>query len=515
MTRMLSSYLSGRWHTADDEGTPVADASTGQAVARVSSTGADVGAAVEHARSVGGPALRALTYPERAALVKAVVGVLTEGKDELYALSTHTGATRRDSAVDIDGGIGTMAVFASKARKELPSGRVWVDGEVEVLGKEGTFVGQHLLTPLTGVAVQVNAYNFPVWGPAEKLAPALLAGLPTLIKPATQSAYLTEAAVRMIVESGVLPEGALQLVCGGARDLSDHLGGQDLLSFTGSADTAARLRSHPAVVQRSMRFNGEADSLNASLLGPDPSAEELALFVKQVVREMTVKAGQKCTAIRRVLVPSALVGEVTDAISAQLAKVVVGHPDDPATTMGPVVSLDQRDDVRRAVKALAETGVLAFGDPDKVDVAGADAVSGAFLSPLLVRCEDSSAAAPHEVEAFGPVSTVIAYDGPAEALSLLARGGGSLVASLVSSDSAFVDEIVLGGAAHHGRFLVLDPSCAAESTGHGTPMPQLVHGGPGRAGGGEEEGGMRAVAHHLQRTAVQGHPEVLARLGSL
>ena len=514
MSRMLESYTQGRWQAGTDEGASVADASTGVTVARVSSTGVDSAAAMTHARTVGGPALRDLTFPQRAALVKAVAGVLSDAKDELYALSTHTGATDRDSAVDIDGAIGTLAVFASKGRKELPEGRVLVEGDAEQLGKTGTFVGQHILTPLQGVAVQVNAYNFPVWGPAEKLAPALLAGVPTIIKPATQTAYLTELAVRRIIESGVLPEGALQLICGSARDLMDSLGGQDLLSFTGAAGTAARLRNHPAVAERSLRVNVEADSLNASVLGPDGAAgtPEFELFVKQLVREMTVKAGQKCTAIRRALVPRHHLEAVVDAVSVQLAKVGVGHPTDPATTMGPVVSLDQRDDVRRAVKALAEGGVLAFGNPDDVIVAGGDATSGAFLSPLLVRCDDRTSAAPHEIEAFGPVSTVLGYEGDEDVVALLGRGEGSLVASVVSSDADFVDAVVVGAASFHGRMLVLDPASASESTGHGTPMPQLVHGGPGRAGGGEEEGGMRAVRHHMQRTALQAHPSVLGRI---
>ncbi len=511
MPTLLSSYVAGAWQRPTDAGTPVADSVTGEVVAHVSSAGVDTGAAVRHARDVGGPALRDMTFAERAALVKAVAGVLSDAREELYALSARTGATRRDSAVDIDGGIGTLAVYASKGRKELPDGRFLVEGDVELLGRGGTFGGGHVLTPRRGVAVQINAYNFPVWGPAEKLAPALLAGVPSIVKPATPTAYLTELAVRRVIEAGVLPEGALQLVCGSARGLLDELSGQDSVWFTGSAATAAALRGHAAVTERSVRFNAEADSLNAAVLGPDaaPGTPEFELYVDQLVTEMTVKAGQKCTAIRRALVPCGQLDEVADAVSARLAQVVVGSPAEESAQMGALVSLDQREDVRRAAEQLTAAGTLVHGDPASVDVVGADDRTGAFLSPLLVRVDDPSRSAPHDVEAFGPVSTLMPYDGAADAVDLLARGQGSLVASVVTADAGFARDIVLGAGAYHGRMLVLDRDCAGESTGHGVPMPQLVHGGPGRAGGGEEEGGLRAVLHHLQRTAVQGSPAVL------
>jgi oxepin-CoA hydrolase/3-oxo-5,6-dehydrosuberyl-CoA semialdehyde dehydrogenase len=510
----LESYVAGRWQTGSDDGTTVADAVTGEPVARVSSTGVDTAAAVRWGREVGGPALRALGFPERAALVKAVATVLGEAREELYALSARSGSTRRDSAVDIDGGIGTLAVYASKGRKELPAGDVLLDGGVEPLGRGGTFAGRHLYRSREGVAVQVNAFNFPVWGPAEKLAPALLAGVPTIIKPATPTAYLTELMVRRVIESGVLPDGALQLVCGSARTLLDELGGQDSVWFTGSADTAAALRRHPAVTERSARFNAEADSLNASVLGPDAVAgsPEFDLYVDQLVTEMTVKAGQKCTAIRRAFVPAATVGDVVEAVGSRLAGIVVGSPADERSDMGALVSLAQRDDVRQAVARLAGAGTITFGDPAATDVAGADDVTGAFLSPLLLRCDDPDRPEPHEIEAFGPVSTVLAYSGTADVVGQLARGGGSLVASVVTADAAFARDVVLGAGAHHGRMLVLDRHSAAENTGHGIPMPQLVHGGPGRAGGGEEEGGIRAVQHHMQRVAVQGSPAFLESL---
>lgn len=508
---LLESYVCGRWQAGSDDGTPVADAVTGQTVARVSSAGVDSAAAVRYAREVGGPALRALTFAERAGLVKAVAGVLSEAKEELYALSARTGATRRDSAVDIDGGIGTLAVYASKGRKELPDAHLLTEGDVEPLGRGGSFVGQHVLTPKRGVAVQVNAYNFPVWGPAEKLAPALLAGVPSIVKPATPTAYLTELMLRRVVESGVLPEGALQLVCGSARDLLDALAGQDSVWFTGSAATAAALRRHTAVTERSTKMNAEADSLNAAVLGPDgtPGTPEFDLYVQQLVTEMTVKAGQKCTAIRRAFVPRTLLPDVVDAVGARLGEVVVGSPAEESARMGALVSLDQRDDVRRAAARLVSAGTLTYGDPDHVDVVGADDRTGAFLSPLLVRCDDTARPEPHDVEAFGPVSTVLPYDGVDDVVELLARGQGSLVASVVSHDTDFARELLLGAGAHHGRMLLLDRVSAQESTGHGTPMPQLVHGGPGRAGGGEEEGGLRAVLHHLQRTAVQASPATL------
>ncbi len=509
---LLESYLAGTWRRPADDGEPVRDAVTGAPVARVSRAGVDAAAAVRHARAAGGPALRALTFAERVPLVKAVAGVLTQARDELYALSARTGATRRDSAVDIDGAIGTLAVFASLGRHGLPDSPVLPDGDAEPLGKGGTFAGQHILTPRRGAAVQINAYNFPVWGPAEKLAPALLAGVPAIIKPATQTAYLTELMVRRIIEAGVLPEGALQLACGSARGLLDELGGQDSVWFTGSAATAALLRGHPAVTARSARFNAEADSLNASVLGPDaaPGTPEFGLYVDQLVTEMTVKAGQKCTAIRRALVPAAQAGAVIEAVSARLAAAVVGSPADERAEVGALVSLEQRDDVRSAVTALEGAGTLVFGDPEHVEVAGGNDRRGAFLSPLLLRCTDAARPEPHQVEAFGPVSTVIGYDGTAaHAVTLLERGDGSLAGSVVTADPEFARDVVLGAAAAHGRMLVLDAGCAAESTGHGTPMPQLVHGGPGRAGGGEEEGGLRAVRHHLQRTAVQGSPALL------
>ena len=512
---VLRSYVGGRWYApgsaSQGGGTPVYDAVTGETVAEVSSAGIDFGAALDYGRATGGPALRELTFHERAALAKAAGGLLREHRDELYELSYRTGATLGDSKFDIDGGIGVLLSYASKAKRELPNERFFVEGPAEQLGKGGQFLGQHLLTPRRGVAVQINAFNFPVWGPLEKLAPALIAGVPTLIKPASQTGYLTARVVELIIEAGLLPAGALQLVSGSAGDLLDHLGEQDLLSFTGSASTAHRLRSHPNVVARSVRFNAEADSLNMSILGPDatPGTAGFDRYVQQLVTEMTVKAGQKCTAIRRALVPAGQLDAVTEAVRERLATVVIGNPRDKAVQMGALASLEQREEVRRSLKALEDAGSIVFGDPEHVEVTGADATRGAFLSPVLVRAGDPRRAEVHEVEAFGPVSTLIGYTGTADVIELAALGRGSLAGSVVTDDPDFAREVVLGTAPWHGRLLVLDADAAPESTGHGSPLPMLVHGGPGRAGGGEELGGLRGVFHHLERTALQASPAML------
>ena len=510
----LRSYVNGSWATPSAQGAPLLDAVTGEQVATISSAGIDMGAALEYGRAAGGPALRELTFHQRAAMLKSVGLFLREYRAELYSLSARTGATLLDSKLDVDGGIGVLLSYASKGRRDLPNDTVLLDGDAEQLSKDGQFLGQHFFTPRHGVAVQVNAFNFPVWGPLEKFAPAFLAGVPSLVKPARSTAYLTARLVELIVESGLLPEGSLQLVCGSAGDLFDHLTDQDLVSFTGSASTAQRLRTKPTVVARAVPFNAEADSLNCSILGPDaaPGTPEFDLYVRQLVTEMTVKAGQKCTAIRRALVPDSLLDAVAEAASARLAKVVVGNPADESVQMGALASLDQRDEVRRSLKALLSAGTAVFGDPEHVEVVDADAHRGAFMSPVLIRADDAGRAGPHEVEAFGPVSTVIGYRDTAHAIDLAARGLGSLVGSVVTGDADFARDVVIGVAPWHGRLLVLDQDDAAESTGHGSPLPMLVHGGPGRAGGGEEMGGIRAVIHHMQRTAVQASPRVLAAL---
>src|SRR5215467_1987988 len=511
---VLRSYTGGQWRSPTGEGSPLRDAVTGEEVATISSEGIDMAAALEYGRTVGGPALREMTFHQRAALLKALAANLREHRGDLYALSGRTGATLADSKFDIDGGIAVLASYASRGRRALPNDIVYLDGDVEPLGRGGGFVGQHICTPMRGVAVQINAFNFPVWGPLEKFAPAFIAGVPSLIKPASQTAYLTERLVELIVDSGLLPAGSVQLVCGSVGDLFDHLTEQDLVSFTGSAATARQLRTHPVIVARAVRFNAEADSLNCSILGPDakPGSAEFDLYVKQLVTEMTVKAGQKCTAIRRAFVPVDVADAMTEAVRDRLAGVVVGSPAESSVRMGALASLEQREEVRRNVKGLLAAGRLAYGDPEHVKVVGADGERGAFISPLLLRCDDAHRSEPHEIEAFGPVATVMGYTSADEVIDLAARGLGSLAGSIVTGDAEFARKVVLGTAPWHGRLLVLDTDDAAESTGHGSPLPPLVHGGPGRAGGGEEMGGIRGVLHHMQRTAVQASPRALTAI---
>ena len=509
----LQSFAAGQWQTGARNSVALRDATTGAVVANVCAEGLDYRAMLEHARKVGGPNLRKLTFHERANLLKSLAKYLGDRKDEFYNLSYATGATKADSWIDIDGGLGTLFVYASKGTRELPNSHVYVDGNVEALSKSGTFNGQHIYLPLEGAAVHINAFNFPVWGMLEKLAPALLAGVPSIVKPATATSYLTEQVVRRIVESEILPAGAIQLICGGVGDLFDHLGCQDVVSFTGSASTAQKLRQHPAIIANSVRFTAETDSLNSSVLGPDAVAgtSELDLFVREVVREMTVKAGQKCTAIRKAIVPQAQVGDVLDALRAALGKIVVGDPRLEQVKMGPLASLSQRREVRAQLSKLEGEAETVYGNGREDQLVGADAEKGAFMTPTLLLCRDpSSAREIHAVEAFGPVCTVVPYDDIDSAIALARRGGGSLAGSIFTADDAIAARLVLGLAPYHGRVLVVNQQCAKESTGHGSPMPHLVHGGPGRAGGGEELGGIRGVLHYMQRSAVQGTPDVIA-----
>ena len=520
---MLPSYVNDAWWTpaADADAATVLDASTGEPVTRVSTAGLDLGAALEHARTVGQASLGALTFHQRALLLKQFALALTERKEELYALSARTGATKADSWVDVDGGIGVLFTYASKGRRELPNTTVYVDGAAEVLSKDGSFLGRHIHTRLPGVAVQINAFNFPVWGSLEKFAPAFLAGMPTVVKPATPTGYLAEAFVRILVESGLLPAGTLSLVSGGVPTLFEHLRLGDLVAFTGSASTAERLRSHDAVQTGGVRFTSETDSINASVLGPDAVAgtPEFDAYVKQLVVELTTKAGQKCTAIRRAIVPTSSVDAVVEAVGARLTeRTVLGDPRAEGVTMGPLASTAQRDEVLRQVARLtAAGGEIVLGSTDSPEVTRADgsrgpAPEGAFVAPLLLRFADAAQDAVHETEAFGPVSSLLTYDTVDEASDLIARGGGSLVTSVATHDPAFAVALVSRAAAYNGRILLLDRDDARSSTGHGSPLPSLVHGGPGRAGGGEELGGIRAVLHHMQRTAVQGSPAMLTAL---
>ncbi|MGY0217497.1 phenylacetic acid degradation bifunctional protein PaaZ [Endozoicomonadaceae bacterium StTr2] len=507
------SYVYGEWVEGADQGIEVKHAVTGETISWVSSEGVDFAKVVQYGRETGGKTLRAMTVHDRANALKELGKVLMARKKELYQVSAQTGATKADSWVDIEGGIGTMFSYSSIARREFANETFIVEGAPERLSAEGTFVGQHILTPKLGVSVHINAFNFPCWGMLEKIAPSLIAGMPVVVKPATASAYLTEAMVQMIVESGLLPEGSLQLICGSTGDLLDQLNEQDAVTFTGSASTGQMLRNHPNIVANSIPFNMEADSLNCSILGQtvNPEDPEFDLFIKEVAREMTVKAGQKCTAIRRILVPKEKVDAVTNALKARLDKVVMGDPAEEGVRMGPLVGCSQREDVRRKVAALQEHCEVVYGGNDiEVQVKGASAVEGAFYPPTLLFCGNPmETEAPHSIEAFGPVSTLMPYDSIEQAVELAHMGKGSLAGSVVTYDDQEARDLVMGAAAYHGRMLVLNRDCAGESTGHGSPLAPLVHGGPGRAGGGEELGGSRAIKHYMQRTAIQGSPTTL------
>ncbi|WP_043700119.1 phenylacetic acid degradation bifunctional protein PaaZ [Tepidimonas taiwanensis] len=510
-TPVLHSYIAGRWlgHTPAQT---LRSAVNGTPVAATHAEAIDFGEALAHGRQAVG-ALLQLDFQQRAARLKALAKYLMERKETLYAWSAHTGATRSDSWIDIEGGIGTLFAYASLGTNELPSGNLWHEGPVVPLGKQGRFAGTHILVPRGGVAVHINAFNFPVWGLLEKFAPTFLAGMPCIGKPATATSYLTQALVRLIVDSGLLPEGSLQLVIGGTGDLLDRLEGPDVVTFTGSADTAAKLRAHPNLVRQSVPFNAEADSLNCAILAPDvtPDDEEFDLYVKEVVREMTVKAGQKCTAIRRALVPRRHLDAVAERLRARLARVVVGDPALEAVRMGALASHAQVRDVSERVAVLREGAEVVWDGGPGFAPLGDGTADGAFMAPVLLFSRDPHRHdAVHDVEAFGPVSTLLPYDELDEALALAARGRGSLVGTLVTRDPQIAARAIPVAAAWHGRLLVLDREAAPESTGHGSPLPHLKHGGPGRAGGGEELGGLRAVKHYLQRTAVQGSPTMLA-----
>ncbi len=511
--RRLESYVEGAWRRGDGEGQPVLNAATGNVHALIGTEGLDFKAALAWGRAKGGPALRAMTIHERALMLKAVGLKLMELKEEFYLENFATGATRRDGWIDIEGGIGTMLTFASKARRELPNTKVLTEGPVEVLSRDRSFVAQHILSPFIGVAVHINAYNFPVWGMLEKIAPSLIAGMPCIVKPASQTAYLTELVVRRMLETGHLPEGALQIVTGSAGDLLDHVDEQDVVTFTGSASTGQKLKSSPAILKHSVRFTMEADSLNASILGTDagPGTDEFDLFVREVANEMTVKAGQKCTAIRRIIVPKIHEQAAVEAISARLSKTKVGLPDDDAVRMGAIVSLKDRDGVKAKVAELATEAEIVSGSLDTVDLISGEADRGAFMAPVLMHCaKPLTAEIVHSVEAFGPVATIMSYEDTQEAVELARKGRGSLASSLFTNDGGLVHEVVTGLAPFHGRVLIGNRGSAKSSTGHGSPLAPLVHGGPGRAGGGEEMGGMRGVKHFMQRSAIQGTPEMLS-----
>ncbi|WBM72647.1 phenylacetic acid degradation bifunctional protein PaaZ [Buttiauxella sp. WJP83] len=506
--QQLTSYLSGQWVMGHGKERTINHAISGEVLYQVTSEGLDMSQARRYAIDNGGTALRSMTFVQRAAMLKAVAKHLLANKESFYAISYQTGATRADSWVDIEGGIGTLFAYAGMGNRELPDDVLWPEDEMIPLSKQGGFAARHVLTSKSGVALHINAFNFPCWGMLEKLAPTWLAGMPAIIKPGTASAQLTQAMVKSIVDSGLVPEGAISLICGGVANLFDLLDEQDVVTFTGSASTGQKLRCHPNVVARSVPFTMEADSLNCCVLGEDitPEQPEFALFIREVVREMTAKAGQKCTAIRRIIVPQAQLENVTQALQAKLAKIQPGDPAQEGVKMGALVSLEQRDDVQSKVQQLVAAGckVVVGGEADT-------SRAGAFFPPTLLLClQPDETPAVHELEAFGPVATVMPYQNAEHAMTLARAGQGSLAGTLVTANGDIARQFILGAARAHGRIQVLNQESSVESTGHGSPLPMLVHGGPGRAGGGEELGGLRAVKHYLQRTAIQGSPSMLA-----
>jgi oxepin-CoA hydrolase / 3-oxo-5,6-dehydrosuberyl-CoA semialdehyde dehydrogenase len=509
----LQSYALGEWVEGTGKGVALRNAVTGEEIGSASSDGLDFKAMLDHGRKVGGPTLRALTFHQRARILKALAQYLTARKEEFYRVSSWTGATRGDSWIDIDGGIGTLFAYASRGRREFPDETYYVDGAPEALSKGGTFIGRHICVPMEGVAVQINAFNFPVWGMLEKLSTSFLAGVPTIAKPATVTSFLAEAVAKAMVESGLLPKGTFQFIAGSTGDLLDHLDCQDSVAFTGSASTGLLLRTNRAILENNVRFNQEADSLNFSMLGPDaePGTAEFDLFVKEVAKEMTVKAGQKCTAIRRTLVPNRLVDAVSDALGKRLAGVKVGDPTLDGVRMGPLAGRAQVKEVSVNADKLRKGAELVYGGPGTLDVIGADAEKGAFYPTMLLYADKPfERTAPHDVEAFGPVNTIMPYGSVDEAAALARLGKGSLVGSLFTARDDVAREMAFGTAAYHGRLMLVNRYSAKESTGHGSPLPHLVHGGPGRAGGGEEMGGVRGVLHYMQRTAIQGSPQTVA-----
>ncbi len=508
----VKSFVLGQWHEVGTDARDIRSAITGQVIAHAGSAGLDFAAMRDYAVTQGGPALRKMSFHDRARMLKAMALFLTEHKQTLYELSFDTGATQKDHLIDIDGGIGTLLVFASKGRREMPNSTVYVDGELEQLSRSGSFVGQHVCTSLQGVAVHINAFNFPVWGMLEKLAPTLLAGVPAIVKPATSTSYVAEACVRLLIESQLLPSGALQLISGGTGDLLNHLTGQDVLSFTGSQATGTQLRSHPNLLSQATRVVVEQDSLNSTVLGPDveTNSVEFELFVDEVVGEMTTKAGQKCTAIRRIMVPESRVEATIAALSTRLGKTVVGDPRLDSTDMGALVSAAQRKDVVAGLEKLAGETETVFGDVSPVRIQGPELCTDAFMNPVLNYCADPDKAIHvHELEPFGPVATLMGYRCVSHAIEMTNRSQGSLVASVITQDNEVARQMVIEGGAYHGRLYFNNRDSMQESTGHGSPLPHLVHGGPGRAGGGEEMGGVRGVMHYMQRTGVQGSPELL------
>lgn len=510
----LENYITGKWITADGEGQKLYNAITGEAISFASTKGLDMESILDYGRNVGNTALRKMTFQERGRMLRALALHLLEHKEKFYKISYQTGATRVDSWIDIEGGIGNLFSNASLRRK-LPDNSFCLDGDPIMLGKQNTFMGHHLLVPKEGVALHINAYNFPVWGMLEKIAVNLMAGVPAVVKPATVTCYLTQAVVKEIAASNILPEGALQLICGSAGDILNYVQSQDVVTFTGSASTGLKLKGHPQILSASVPFTMEADSLNCIVLADDvsPQMPEWHLFVKEIKREMTVKAGQKCTAIRRIFVPENKMEAIQAALKKELNKTVIGNPMHENVRMGSLAGNEQRKEVKEQVQKLLASTQIVYGSLDSVEVVDADAQLGAFMSPLLLINEEPfQYEEAHNIEAFGPVSTLMPYKKMEDAIALSKKGKGSLCSTIVTASGTHAREYVLGAATYHGRILVLNEACAKESTGHGSPLPMLVHGGPGRAGGGEEMGGLRGIKHYVQRTAIQGSPTMITAI---
>ncbi|MDR2227721.1 MAG: phenylacetic acid degradation bifunctional protein PaaZ [Providencia sp.] len=513
----LTSYIMGKWVQGKGKERTIYHALTNQALYAVTTEGLPLSESLAYGRNVGGAALSAMTFQQRGQMLKAVAKYLLEHKAELYAISAQTGATKTDSWVDIEGGIGTLFAYSGLASRELPDDTIWPEGDMVPLSRQGQFIGHHILTSRRGVALHINAFNFPCWGMLEKLAPTWLAGMPAIIKPATASAQVTQAMVKLMTDSGLVPEGAIQLVCGGVGDMFDYLDFEDVVTFTGAASTGQKLKSHPRIIEKSVPFTMEADSLNCAILGNDvqPEQPEFALFIKEVTREMIAKAGQKCTAIRRIIVPQNQLDNVKQALLKRLSGTTMGDPAVDGVRMGALINLEQRQDVQAKVDYLRSNGceVLCGGQFEQLDVIGANSQNGAFYPPTLLYCaEPFKSSAVHETEAFGPVSTLMSYENLEQAVQLAILGGGSLAGTLVTADAQVAQSVIRASARAHGRMLVLNEASAVESTGHGSPLPLLVHGGPGRAGGGEELGGLRAVMHYMQRTAIQASPSMLTAI---
>ena len=512
--RNYENYTLGKWIKGDGDGTPLFNAISGEELGRASSKGLDFSEMMNYARKIGGPALRRMTFQERGLMLKKLALHLHSIKNKFYPISFQTGATKIDSWIDIEGGIGNLFTNAS-LRRQFPDLPYHVEGTAAPLSKNGTFIGHHIMVPKQGVAIHINAFNFPIWGMLEKIAVNLMAGVPAIVKPATLTSYLTEFMVREVIDSEILPEGSLQLICGSARGILDSVTSEDVVTFTGSAETGKMLKAHPRITEEAVPFNMEADSLNCSVLGEDavPGTAEFDLFIKEVQKEMTVKAGQKCTAIRRIIVPEKLVEDVQIALGKRLSQTTIGDPTAEGVRMGSLAGNEQKLEVTEKIHQLSKSQKIVFGDLEDFKVIGADKNKGAFIPPILfLNTDPFNQTDCHNIEAFGPVSTILPYKDINEAIELARMGKGSLVCSMITNDMKIAEEFVTGAASMHGRILILNEACSKESTGHGSPMPLLTHGGPGRAGGGEEMGGIRGIKHYLQRTAIQGHPTTITAL---